>query len=277
MGRPMAKNLLRAGHSLVVYDKTAPLSDVVSLGAEGAGSNREVASRCDVIITMLPNSPDVREAVLGADGIASGAREGSILVDMSSIAPGVSQELAGELQKRGVAMLDAPVSGGQPKAVDGTLAIMVGGDPAVFESVRPILEAMGSSVTLVGPIGSGNTAKLANQIIVALNIAAISEAFVLSTKAGLDPEVVFKAIKDGLAGSTVMNVKLPSILDGNFEPGFRVQLHIKDLVNAVDTARGLGVPVPLTVQVLETLRELERQGLGAADHSAIIRDRKSVV
>ncbi|HEY9094086.1 MAG TPA: 2-hydroxy-3-oxopropionate reductase [Candidatus Cryosericum sp.] len=271
MGRPMARNLLRAGYSLIVYDRTAPLSDMVSLGAESAASSREVASRSDVIITMLPNSPDVREAVLGADGIASGARAGSILVDMSSIAPRVSQELAGELQKRGVPMLDAPVSGGQPKAEDGTLAIMVGGDPAVFEAVRPILEKMGSTVTLVGPIGSGGMAKLANQIIVALNIAAVSEAFVLSTRAGLDPEVVFEAIKGGLAGSTVMDVKLPSILDGNFEPGFRIQLHIKDLVNAVDTAHDLGVPVPLTVQVLETLRELEEQGLGAADHSAIIR------
>jgi len=170
-----------------------------------------------------------------------------------------------------VDFLDAPVSGGEPKAIEGTLAIMAGGDKAVFEKVRPILEKMGSSVTLVGGVGSGNVTKLANQIIVALNIAAVSEAFVLATKAGVDPLAVFDAIKGGLAGSTVMNAKVPMILDGNFKPGFRVELHIKDLQNALDTAGELGAPVPLTAAVMETLQELKTDGYAASDHCAIVR------
>ena len=271
MGRPMAKNLIKAGYKLVVYDKFAKFDDLVSLGAEGAASNKEVASKSDIIITMLPNSPHVKEAILGAGGVIEGIKSGTIVVDMSSIAPAASQEVGAALKAKNVAFLDAPVSGGEPKALDGTLAIMVGGDKAVFEKVEPILSKMGSSVVLVGDIGAGNVTKLANQIIVALNIAAVSEAFVLSTKAGVDPQAVFDAIKGGLAGSTVMNAKIPMILDGNFKPGFRVELHIKDLQNALDTAHNLSVPIPLTAAVMETLQALKVDGMAANDHSAIVR------
>ncbi len=275
MGRPMAKNLIAAGYSLIVYDKFAGFDDLVALGAARGASNKHVASKSDIVITMLPNSPHVKEAILGKDGALEGILESKrrdvIVVDMSSIAPAVSQEVAAALSGHGIAMLDAPVSGGEPKAIDGTLAIMVGGPQDVFEKVRPILGKLGSSVTLVGPIGAGNVTKLANQIIVALNIAAVSEAFTLSTKAGVDPESVFAAIKGGLAGSTVMNAKIPMMLDGNFKPGFRIDLHIKDLANALDTAHALNVPVPLTASVMETLQGLKVAGDGSSDHSAILK------
>lgn len=271
MGRPMAKNLIKAGYSLVVYDKFAPTDDLAALGAVAAKSNKEVAAQSDVIITMLPNSPHVKEAVLGKDGALEGAKSGAILVDMSSIAPAASQEICAAAKAKGVIMLDAPVSGGEPKAIDGTLAIMVGGDQKAFETVKPILEKMGSSVVLVGDIGAGNVTKLANQIIVALNIAAVSEAFVLATKAGVKPQAVFDAIKGGLAGSTVMNAKVPMMLDGNFKPGFRIELHIKDLQNALDTAHDLNVAVPLTANVMETLQALKVEDMGANDHGAILR------
>jgi len=271
MGRPMAKNLIKAGYKLVVYDKFAKFDDLVALGAEGAASNKEVASKSDIIITMLPNSPHVKEAVLGSGGVVEGIKNGTIVIDMSSIAPAASQEVAAALKAKNVAFLDAPVSGGEPKAVDGTLAIMVGGDKATFEKIKPILEKMGSSVVLVGGIGAGNVTKLANQIIVALNIAAVSEAFVLSTKAGVDPQSVFEAIKGGLAGSSVMNAKIPMILDGNFTPGFRIELHIKDLQNALDTAHNLSVPIPLTAQAMEILQALKVDGLATNDHCAIVR------
>jgi 2-hydroxy-3-oxopropionate reductase len=267
----MAKNLINAGYKLVVYDKFAQFDDLIALGADGAASNKDVASKGDVIITMLPNSPHVKEAVLGPGGVIEGIKPGAVVVDMSSIAPAASQEVGAALKAKGVSFLDAPVSGGEPKAIDGTLAIMVGGDKAAFEKVKPILEKMGSSVTLVGDIGSGNVTKLANQIIVALNIAAVSEAFVLAAKAGVNPESVFAAIKGGLAGSTVMNAKAPMILEGNFKPGFRIELHIKDLQNALDTAHNLGVPIPLTASVMETLQSLKTDGFAANDHSAIVR------
>ena len=271
MGRPMAKNLLKAGFSLTVYDKFAKLDDLIALGAKAASSNKDVAAKSDVVITMLPNSLNVKQAILGEDGVSEGARPGTIVVDMSSIAPDAAQEIAAALKTKGVAMLDAPVSGGEPKAIDGTLAIMVGGDAKHFESVKPVLEKMGSSVVHVGDIGAGNVTKLANQIIVALNIAAVSEAFVLATKAGVDPQAVFNAIKGGLAGSTVMNAKVPMILDGNFKPGFRIELHIKDLQNALDTAHALNAPLPLTANIMETLQALKCDEMGANDHSAIVR------
>jgi len=271
MGRPMAKNLLKAGCKLVVYDKFAQFDDIVSLGAEKAASNKEAASKCDLIITMLPNSPHVKEAILGQDGVAEGVKSGAIVVDMSSIAPAAAQEIGAALKAKGVSFLDAPVSGGEPKAIEGTLAIMVGGDQQIFDKVKPVLEKMGSSVVRVGDIGAGNVTKLSNQIIVALNIAAVSEAFTLATKAGVDPQQVFDAIKGGLAGSTVMNAKVPMMLDGNFKPGFRIELHIKDLQNALDTAHELGVPIPLTASIMETLQGLKIDGHAASDHSAIVR------
>jgi len=271
MGRPMAKNLIKAGYKLVVFDKFAKSDDLVALGAEGASSSKEVASKSDVVITMLPNSPHVKDVILGEGGVLEGSKSGQIVVDMSSIAPAVSAEVGAALKAKGVAFLDAPVSGGEPKAIDGTLAIMAGGDQKTFDTVKPILEKMGASVILVGDVGAGNVAKLANQIVVALNIAAVSEAFVLATKAGVDPVKVFDAIKGGLAGSTVMNAKVPMILDGNFKPGFRIELHIKDLQNALDTGHNLNVPLPLTANVMETLQALKTDGMAANDHSAIVR------
>jgi len=271
MGKPMAKNLLKAGHTLVVYDVVAaPVKELVEAGATAGTSPSDVASRNDLIITMLPNSPHVKKAVLGEGGVIEGARPGSVLVDMSSIAPLASREVAAELAKKGVEMLDAPVSGGEPKAIDGTLAIMVGGKEAIFEGVKDVLLKMGASAVLCGDIGAGNVTKLANQIIVALNIAAMSEAFVLATKAGVDPERVFNAIKGGLAGSTVLNAKAPMVLEGNYKPGFRIELHIKDLQNALDTAHENGTPIPLTAQIMEIMQALKVDGKQSDDHGGII-------
>jgi 2-hydroxy-3-oxopropionate reductase len=271
MGKPMAMNLIKAGYSLTVYDiNPEPVKEVVAAGAAKGSSSSDVAAKSEVVITMLPNSPDVKKAMLGQGGVLEGAKPGTILVDMSSIAPLVSQEVEAEARKKGVEMLDAPVSGGEPKAIDGTLSIMVGGKQEVFDQVEDILKVMGASAVLVGDIGSGNTTKLANQIIVALNIAAMSEAMVLATKAGVDPEKVFQAIRGGLAGSTVLNAKVPLALDGNFKPGFRIELHIKDLANALDTAHGLGVPVPLASGVMEIMQALKVDGKAGDDHGGII-------
>jgi len=271
MGKPMALNLLKAGYELTVYDIAAErMEDPVKAGAQRGSSGKDVAARSEVVITMLPNSPHVREAVLGPNGVLEGARRGMILVDMSSIAPLASREIAAQVQAKGVAMLDAPVSGGEPKAVAGTLAIMVGGPEDIFEQVKGILAALGSSVTRVGEIGSGNVTKLANQIIVALNIAGMSEALVLATKAGVDPEKVFQAIRGGLAGSAVLDAKVPLALQGNFKPGFRIELHIKDLANALDTAHELGVPIPLSSTVMEIMQALKTDGKAANDHGGII-------
>jgi len=247
MGRPMSRNLMKAGHQLVVLDRNpAAAEEAGALGAEVVATPREVAERTQLIITMLPNSPQVKEVVLGPDGILQGARRGTVLIDMSSIAPLVSRELGARLAEAGVDMLDAPVSGGQPKAIDGTLSIMVGGAPAVFEACLPVLKAMGASVVRTGDLGAGNVTKLANQVIVALNIAAMSEALVLATKAGVEPELVYQAIRGGLAGSTVLDAKAPLVLDRKFAPGFRINLHIKDLANVLETSHELGVPLPLT-------------------------------
>ena len=271
MGRPMSKNLLKAGFRLVVYDINAEaVKDLVAAGAEEGKSNRDVAERTDIIITMLPNSPHVKEAVLGKDGILEGAKPGSILVDMSSIAPLVSIEISKKIAGKGLKMLDAPVSGGEPKAVDGTLSIMEGGPQEVFDEVREMLLKMGASAVLVGDIGSGNTTKLANQIIVALNIAAMSEAMVLATKSGVDPEKVYQAIRGGLAGSTVLDAKVPLVLNRNFKPGFRIELHIKDLMNALDTAHEIGVPLPLTSQIMEIMQALKVDGKAGNDHGGIV-------
>jgi len=271
MGKPMAKNLLKAGHRLVVYDVLdAPVNELVQAGATAGSSPKDVASQCELIITMLPNSPHVREAVLGKNGVIEGAKPGSILVDMSSIAPLASREVAAELARKGIEMLDAPVSGGEPKAIDGTLAVMAGGKEAVFADVKGVLLKMAASAVLCGDIGAGNVTKLANQIIVALNIAAMSEAFVLATKAGVDPERVFDAVKGGLAGSTVLNAKAPMVLAGNYKPGFRMELHIKDLQNALDTAHESGVPIPLTSQVMEMMQALKVDGKQTDDHGGLI-------
>ncbi len=270
MGRPMALNLLKAGYRLVVFDIVPEkVQALVDAGAKAAGSSREVAEQAEVIITMLPDGPDVEQAVLGEAGVLEGARPGSILIDMSSINPLTSQKLAAACEAKGVEFLDAPVSGGEPKAIEGTLAIMVGGKPEVFERVKPILRAMGSSVTLTGPVGAGNVTKLANQIMVACNIAAMAEALVLATKAGLDPEIVYQAVRGGLAGSVVLDAKAPMVIQRNFRPGFRIQLHYKDLRNALQAADSLKVPLFLTSVVQQMLSALINEGKGDLDHSAI--------
>lgn len=271
MGKPMAKNLLKAGFSLTVYDLIPELvEDVVGAGAQPGSSSKDVAAKSEIVITMLPNSPEVKDVVLGENGVLEGAKAGTILIDMSSIAPLASKEISERAKDKGIVMLDAPVSGGEPKAIEGTLALMVGGPEDTFEQVKDILGIMGASVTRVGEIGSGNTTKLANQIIVALNIAAMSEAMVLATKSGVDPEKVYQAIRGGLAGSTVLDAKMPLALEGNFKPGFRIELHIKDLANALDTADELGVPVPLSNGVMEIMQALKVDGKGKDDHGGII-------
>lgn len=270
MGKPMVRNLLKAGYEVVAFDvMEANVEEAAADGAVPAQSSKAVAQQCKTIITMLPNSPHVKAAVMGENGVLEGAQEGSILIDMSSIAPLASQEISRACAGKGVKMIDAPVSGGEPKAIDGTMSIMVGGDKKVFDQVYDLLMVMGGSAVHCGDIGAGNTTKLANQVIVALNIAAVSEAFMLSTKAGVDPVRVFDAIKGGLAGSTVMNAKIPMITAGNFNPGFKIDLHIKDLNNALETGHGVGAPLPMTALAMEMLQSLRADGCGQQDHSAI--------
>ena len=270
MGKPMAKNLLKAGYELTVFDiNQEAVNEVVAAGGVAAKTAKDVAAQSEAVITMLPNSPHVKTAVLGENGVLEGAKPGLILIDMSSIAPLAAQEVAAAVAKQGVEMLDAPVSGGEPKAIDGSLSIMVGGKQDIFDRCVELLSKMGKSVVRCGDIGAGNTTKLANQIIVALNIAALSEALVLATKAGVDPELVFNAIRGGLAGSTVMEAKAPMILAGNFKPGFKIDLHIKDLANAIETGHEVGVPLPLTSSVMEILQALKVDGKGQNDHSGI--------
>lgn len=272
MGKPMAKNLLKAGHELKVHDLvTAAVEELVLAGAIKAQSSADAARGSELVITMLPNSPHVKAVVLGENGVLEGLASGSILVDMSSINPIASREICLEVEKKGCFMLDAPVSGGEPKAIDGTLAIMAGGKQDVFDRVKDVLQVMGKSVTLCGDIGAGNTTKLANQIIVAANIAAVSEALTLGVKAGVKPEAIYSAIRAGLAGSTVMDAKAPMMMDGNFKPGFRINLHIKDLANALDTGHDVGAPLPLTASVMEMMQWLKTNGYEGEDHSALVR------
>ena len=272
MGKPMAKNLIKAGYELVVADLVqSAVDELVALGAESAENGKEVASKCNVVITMLPNSPHVKTVALGEGGIIEGAKPGSVLIDMSSIAPLASREICGELSQKGIDMLDAPVSGGEPKAIDGTLSVMVGGKKEVFDKYYDVMKTMAASVVYVGDIGAGNTAKLCNQVVVALNIAAVSEAFMLAKKAGVDPELVYQAIRGGLAGSTVMDAKVPMMLDRNFNPGFKIDLHIKDLNNVIETSHGVGAPLPLTAQVMEIMQAIKLDGCGIEDHSSIVK------
>ena len=271
MGKPMARNLIKAGYDLIVYDIMEDSArELQKEGATAAKSIAEAAKSCGVIVTMLPNSPHVKEVVLGAGGVLENAKAGTVIVDMSSISPIVSQEIEKECAKKGVILLDAPVSGGEPKAVDGTLAIMVGGDEKAYGQVKEMLLKMGASAVHTGDTGSGNVTKLANQIIVALNIAAMSEAMVLATKCGVDPEKVYNAIRGGLAGSTVLDAKMPMVLAGNFKPGFRIELHIKDLQNALDAAHTVGSPLPLTAEVMEIMQALKVSGKQKNDHSGLV-------
>ena len=267
MGKPMAKNLLKAGYELWVNNRSqGPMEELAACGAHAA-TRKELAENAEVIITMLPNGPQVREVILG--DVIKDMRPGQIFIDCSSISPVVSKEIAAALAEKGVEMLDAPVSGGEPKAIDGTLSFMVGGKQAVFDRCKDILGAMGASVTRCGEVGAGNTTKLANQIIVACNIQAVAEAFTLAQKAGVDPEVVYKAIRGGLAGSMVLDAKGPMMIAGNDKPGFKIDLHIKDLNNALDCAHTVGAPVPMTAAVQEILQWLHNNDCGENDHSAI--------
>lgn len=272
MGRPMAKNLIKAGHELVVCDLNKDaVADLVACGAKAAENCAAVASECDQAITMVQNSPQVRSAVLGKGGIIETAKAGFTLIDMSSIDPVESKKIGEELKAKGCDMLDAPVSGGEPKAIDGTLSVMVGGEKATFDKYLPVLQAMAGSVTYVGALGAGNIAKLANQIVVACNIAAVAEALTFSKKVGADPELVYQAIRGGLAGSTVMDAKAPMMIAGNYKPGFRIELHIKDLTNALNAAHAVNVPVPLTGEVMEMMQSLKAYGFEKEDHSALAR------
>ncbi|HXH82879.1 MAG TPA: 2-hydroxy-3-oxopropionate reductase [Candidatus Tectomicrobia bacterium] len=271
MGRPMARNLLKAGHPVVAHNRSrGAVDELVQAGARAATSPRDVAAQCDVCITMLPSSPDVEQVALGPDGIIEGARRGMIFVDMSTISPIVSQRVGTALEARGVAMLDAPVSGGEKGAIDGTLSIMVGGDKAVFDAVLPIFQAMGKTITRLGPLGFGGFTKLANQIIVAVNLTALAEALTLGKKAGLDRELLLTALAGGLAGSRCLEQKKANYIAGTYAPGFKVDLHFKDLGLIMESARALGVPLPTTAVVQELFSALRAQGRGSLDHSGII-------
>lgn len=271
MGRPMATNVLAGGHELYVVASSGAAEGLVAAGAEVLPTYASVAAASDVVVTMLPDSPEVTEVVSGPDGVLRGARPGTVIVDMSSIAPAVSIELMQLAAQQGIEFIDAPVSGGEPKAVAGTLAIMVGGEPAVLERVRPVLETMGDSIEHVGPVGAGNVTKLANQVVVAANIAAVAEALVLARAAGVAPQAVYRAIRSGLAGSTVLDAKAPMMMAHDFAPGFRIDLHAKDLDNAVATAQQHSVELTLGGITREMLRGLSRAGFGGEDHSALVR------
>lgn len=273
MGKPMAKNLLKAGYEVCVNDfKQEAIDELVAAGATSAANNADVAKNVEVVITMVPNSPNVRSALLDENGIIDGATKDTVIIDMSSIDPVESKKISAELkEKKGIEMLDCPVSGGEPKAIDGTLSIMCGGKKEIFDKYKELLEAMGSSVVYVGEIGSGNVAKLANQMVVAANIGICAEAMTFAKKMGTDPELVYQAIRGGLAGSTVMDAKVPMMLEGNYNPGFRIDLHIKDLNNALNASHAINMPVPMTAHMMEVMQELKNHDEGSCDHDDIIR------
>nr|WP_142247972.1 2-hydroxy-3-oxopropionate reductase [Alkalihalobacterium alkalinitrilicum] len=271
MGKPMAFNLLKNGYEVTVFDiNETAVKEMMEQGAKAAQCPKEVAQNSEVIITMLPKSEHVKSVVLDENGVIEGASEGTIVIDMSSITPVASKEIAAKLAERGMHMLDAPVSGGEPKAIDGTLSIMVGGKEHIFEKVQPILTSVGKDIVLVGDHGCGTTAKLANQIIVNVNIAAMSEALVLAAKAGIDVEKMYQAIRGGLAGSAVLDAKVPMILERNFQAGGRIDINLKDLTNVMDTAHEIGVPLPLSSQVLEMFHALQVDGKQADDHGGLV-------
>jgi 2-hydroxy-3-oxopropionate reductase len=272
MGKPMAKNLINAGYDVTVFDIFPdPIEELVEAGATGAGSCAEVASSTDVIITMVQDGPQAKQAILGDGGVIDGASTGDLVVDMSSIAPGVSQELGAGLAEKNINFLDAPVSGGEPFAISGDLAIMVGGGAGDFERAKPIFDVVGKSAVLCGAHGAGNVTKLANQIVVGANIHGLAEALVLATAAGVNPQTVFEAIQGGLAGSNVMNAKAPMMIGRNFEPGFRIELHYKDINNAMQTARELNIPLPVTANLQQVLGSLVINGNGTNDHAGILK------
>jgi 2-hydroxy-3-oxopropionate reductase len=250
MGRPMAKNLLKAGYPLIVHSRSqGPVQELVGAGAKAASTPRDVAAQCDVVIAMLPNSPDVELVALGKDGLIEGAKRGQLLADMSTISPLVSQKVGKALAAKGVRMLDAPVSGGEKGAIDAALSIMVGGEKADFDAALPIFQALGKTITHLGPLGAGGFTKLANQIIVAVNLTALGEALTLARKAGLDRALTLKALGGGLAGSKCLEQKTPNYVGGTYNPGFKIDLLFKDLGLIMESSRALGVPLPCTAVV----------------------------
>jgi len=272
MGAPMARNLLRAGFPVVVWNRTAARADVlVDEGAQRAASPREVAEQAAIAITMLSDSPDVAEVYRAPDGVLAGAGAGDVLVDMSTIAPRVARELAAEAAARGAAMLDAPVSGGDVGAQQGTLSIMVGGDADALERARPALEALGTRITHVGTNGAGQVVKACNQIVVGLTLEALGEALVLGSKAGVDPRAIVEALGGGLAASRVLEVRGPKLLARDFAPGFKLDLHAKDLAIVLETARELDMPLPGAALVAALFEAERERGRGEADNSTIVR------
>jgi len=272
MGRPMAKNLMEAGYELVLQNRSPEKAE--GLAEEGnataARSPREVAEACDLVITMLPDSPDVEAVVAGEGGVLEGIRDSALLVDMSTISPVVTEELAAKVREKGASMLDAPVSGGDVGAIEGALSIMVGGSKEDFERARPLFDVMGKVATHVGPIGAGQVVKACNQIVVALTIEAVSEALVLGSKGGVAPEKILDVLGEGLAGNKVMEVKREKMLEHSFDPGFRIELHHKDLGIALAAGREYGVTLPVTAIVDQMLETLKMRGKGDRDHSAIL-------
>jgi 2-hydroxy-3-oxopropionate reductase len=271
MGDPMARNLLEAEHQLVVHNRSpAPVEALAKAGAETASSPREVAERADVVITMLPDSPAVEAVVLGEDGVLAGASEGALLIDMSTIHPTVSVAVAQAAAERGVAALDAPVSGGDVGAQQGALSIMVGGEADAFERARPLFEVLGKTIVHVGDAGAGQVVKACNQVVVAVTIAAVSEALVLGSKAGVDPELILDVLGGGLAANKVMEMRRSNFLEHDFTPGFRIDLHHKDLGIALESGNEYGVPLPVTGLVQQYMRALRANGHGGDDHSGLI-------
>jgi 2-hydroxy-3-oxopropionate reductase len=271
MGKPMARNLMEAGYDLVVYNRSREkVDELVAEEAEGAGSPREVAESCDVVFTMLPGPPEVREVVAGEDGLLQGAGEGSLLVDMSTSSPVLARELARTAWEKGVGMLDAPVSGGDVGAIEGTLSIMAGGSEEDFGRAKPLFDVMGKTVVHVGESGTGQTVKACNQIVVALTIEAVSEALVLGSKAGVDPAKVIEVLSEGMAGNSVMEVKAEKFLSHDFEPGGKVEFHHKDLGIALEASREYGVPLPITAIVDQMFEALIAKGRSGWDHSALL-------
>lgn len=271
MGRPMARNLLTAGYALVVHNRSRPPVDaLVNEGASAAETPRGVAEAVDIVLTILPDSPDVEAVAYGEDGILAGAHPGLIFVDMSTISPATTASLGAEADARGVRTLDAPVSGGDKGAIAGTLSIMVGGEAALFEECRPIFEALGKTIVHVGPRGAGQVVKACNQIVVALAFEAISEALVLGARAGVDPAKIIEVLGGGLAATRVMELRGAGMTQHNFAPGFRIKLHRKDLGIALETGKRFGVPLPVTAQVDQMLAALVAAGRENLDHSAIL-------
>ena len=271
MGKPMARNLLEAGYPLVVHSRSRPpVDEMVATGAADGKSPRGVAQQSDIIITMLPDSPDVQQVVLGRDGVLEGIRAGAVLVDMSTISPLVTQEIAKAVTAKGAQMLDAPVSGGEKGAIEATLSIMVGGPDPVFTRVRPVFETLGKNIVHIGGPGAGQVTKACNQIVVALTIQAVSEALALAAKAGVDPAKVRQALLGGFAQSRILDVHGQRMLERNFKPGFRVRLHQKDLNIALSTGKSLGVPLPATAVVQEALTALRGLERSDWDHSALV-------